>query len=249
MNESADPDLADKVRERLALKRMSRQRLADEARISLSTLEKALSGARPFTLPTLVRLEQVLGVSLRAASTAMAAAVTGGGDTAPAHLGGYSRSSVAALEGEYLTLRPSFQTPGAVYAYRTVIAWDPAVPGLAFHEAGRLDAEFSQKGMVSAPLTSGHIYLHTNEGGQMRLAVLGRPLRGGEMYGLLATLLSGAGPQLTPAAAPIALIAMPQGAALGQIGSGHSDHGRYQAHLDKVTASGFARLFAGSYTG
>lgn len=248
MSESVHHDLSDRVREQLALKRMSRQRLADEARISLSTLEKALSGARPFTLSTLVRLEQVLGVSLRAPATAMMAAVTGDDDTAPAHLGGYSRASVTALEGEYLTLRPSFQAPGAVYAYRTVIAWDPAVPGLAFHESARLDAEFSQKGMVSAPLTSGHIYLHTNEGGQMRLAVLGRPLRGGEMYGLLATLLSGAGPQLTPAAAPIALVAMPEGAALGQIGSDHTDHARYQAHLDKVTASGFARLFASSWT-
>jgi transcriptional regulator with XRE-family HTH domain len=244
MNESVAPDLADKVREQLALKRMSRQRLADEARISLSTLEKGLSGARPLTLPTLVRLEQVLGFGLRTPAPAITAGATGS-DTAPAHLGGYSRSSAAGLEGEYLTLRPSFQAPGAVYAYRTVIAWDPAVPGLAFNEAARLDAEFSQRGMVSAPLTSGHVYLYTNEGGQMRLTVLGRPLRGGEMYGLLATLLSGAGPQLTPAAAPIALIRMPEGAALGQIGPDHADHARYHTHLDKVTASGFARLFAG----
>ena len=39
--------------------------LAEQAKLSLSTLEKALGGRRPFTLATTVRLEQALGVSLR----------------------------------------------------------------------------------------------------------------------------------------------------------------------------------------
>jgi len=46
-----------KVREELARRRLSRQWLADEARISISTLEKALAGRRRFTLGTVVRLE------------------------------------------------------------------------------------------------------------------------------------------------------------------------------------------------
>src|SRR5580765_8381194 len=54
------------VREELARRRLSRQWLADEARVSLSTLEKALAGRRPFTLATVVRLEDALGTSLRA---------------------------------------------------------------------------------------------------------------------------------------------------------------------------------------
>ena len=37
------------VREELARRRLSRQWLADEAKVSLSTLEKALAGRRPFT--------------------------------------------------------------------------------------------------------------------------------------------------------------------------------------------------------
>jgi len=41
------------VREELARRRLSRQWLADEARVSLSTLEKALAGSRPFTPFTL----------------------------------------------------------------------------------------------------------------------------------------------------------------------------------------------------
>src|SRR6187431_3722810 len=57
------------VLEELARRRLSRQQLAEMARISLSTLEKALSGRRPFTLATLVRLEQALGISLRRGSS------------------------------------------------------------------------------------------------------------------------------------------------------------------------------------
>ena len=52
------------IREELARRRISRQRLADDAKISLSTLEKALSGRRPFTLATTIRLEEALGVPL-----------------------------------------------------------------------------------------------------------------------------------------------------------------------------------------
>src|SRR3984957_19312567 len=46
--------------------RLARQHLADQAKISISTLEKALSGRRPFTLATTIRIEEALGVSLRA---------------------------------------------------------------------------------------------------------------------------------------------------------------------------------------
>ena len=66
------------VREQLARRRISRQHLADQAKISISTLEKALSGRRPFTLATTVRLEEALGVPLRKANSdgAQAAAAT-----------------------------------------------------------------------------------------------------------------------------------------------------------------------------
>ena len=62
--------IAHHVREELARRRMSRQALADMARISISTLEKALSGRRAFTLATVIRLEQALGVPLRPTSPA-----------------------------------------------------------------------------------------------------------------------------------------------------------------------------------
>src|SRR5262245_57463439 len=68
------------VREELARRRISRQHLADQAKISISTLEKALSGRRPFTLATTIRLEEALGVPLRKANLdgAHAAAASAG---------------------------------------------------------------------------------------------------------------------------------------------------------------------------
>jgi transcriptional regulator with XRE-family HTH domain len=75
------------VREELACRRMSRQQLADQARISISTLEKALAGRRPFTLATTIRLEEALGLSLRKTNAPLLAAAPG---VAPGELG-YSR--------------------------------------------------------------------------------------------------------------------------------------------------------------
>src|SRR5215471_3078881 len=149
------------VREALARKRMSRQQLADQAKISISTLEKALAGRRPFTLATTIRLEEALGVALRKANAdghTAPAAIT----LAPGELGFYSRPAVAFIEGTYLTLRPSFGDAAAIYAYRTEICWDAATSSLIFREADRVDADFTQHGQVAVPNQSGHIYLVTN---------------------------------------------------------------------------------------
>ena len=56
--------VASQIREELARRRISRRGLADLAKISISTLEKALSGRRPFTLATTIR-SRGAGVSLR----------------------------------------------------------------------------------------------------------------------------------------------------------------------------------------
>jgi transcriptional regulator with XRE-family HTH domain len=52
------------TREEIARRRMSRQQLADKAKLSLSTLEKVLGGRRPLTLATAVRVEEALGEPL-----------------------------------------------------------------------------------------------------------------------------------------------------------------------------------------
>lgn len=230
--------MAAKIRERMAFCRISRQRLADEAKISLSTLEKALNGSRSFTLATIVRLEQALGIALRTP-------VVEGEDLAqaPAQLGAYSPASVKWLEGDYLTLRPSFGAKDSVYAYRTTIGWSAEDCCLTFRESERLDAAFAQKGVVSVPNKSGHVYLQTNEDGQIRLAILGRPMIDGPMYGVLTTLLAGAGTQLQPVSVPLALVPLRgETATFGRIDPGAPRHRQYRGHLEHAIADGFVRF-------
>jgi len=228
------------VREELARRRMTRQRLAHEARISVSTLEKALSGERGLTLATRLRVEEVLGICAAVA----ARPANNGSDVAPSELGAYSRAAVSWLEGDYLTLRPSFGKEGAVFAYRTQILWDEAASCLAFAESERLDAAYAQKGRVSLPHQSGLVYLVTNVGGQYRLTMLDRPGIDGALNGLLLTLQSRRGGQLVPVSTPLALTPLRdlQTATFGLIEAGHALHQDYRARLDTVLAEEFARF-------
>ena len=228
--------IALRVREELGRRRLSRQWLADEARVSLSTLEKALAGRRPFTLATVVRLEDALGTSLRGAPGPATQIF------APESMGAYARPGVQWLEGSYLTLRPSFSEPSAIFAYLTEISWSDAKGHLVFSEAGRLDSQYEQKGFVSFPHLSGNIYLVTVFEGQYRLALLNRPAGGGTISGILATLAAGQGAQLIPAAVPIILLPManrpePE---LGVIRSGDRAFEEYRECVDCITERGFA---------
>src|SRR3954469_17874612 len=118
LSDEQSRQVAETIREEIARRRMSRQALAEQAKLSLSTLEKALGGRRPFTLATTVRIEQALGVPLRNALDAPAEtkSAPAGGDVSPDSLGSYSRRAVGWLEGNYITLRPSFGEKGAIYA-------------------------------------------------------------------------------------------------------------------------------------
>jgi DNA-binding phage protein len=228
------------VREELARRRLSRQWLADHAKVSLSTLEKALAGSRPFTFATVVRLEDALGTRLREApSSAMP-----GKMAAPDSMGGYVRPAVQWLEGTYLTLRPSFSEPGSVFAYLTAIAWDDGAGHLTFSEAARTDSEYEQKGFVSFPNLSGAIYLVTVFEGQYRVAILSRPVGRSAMSGILLTLAAGDGAQLTPAAVPVALL--PTGGrkdiVVGVIRPGDEIFQEYRETVDRITQRGYARF-------
>src|ERR1700741_4574743 len=86
------------IREELARRRISRQHLAEQAKLSISTLEKALGGRRPFTLATTVRLEEALGVSLRKGVDEPAITAPPNGDIASDGLGAYSRRAVSWIE-------------------------------------------------------------------------------------------------------------------------------------------------------
>lgn len=237
--------IARAVREALARRRISRQALADEARISISTLEKALAGRRPFTLATTIRLEEALGQVLRD-GTKHAAPAPEVPRHAPEDLGSYSREGAAWLEGRYLTVRPSFGRADAIFAYRTEIAWDAGSARLVFREAERLDAPFAQSGSVAVPNQSGMIYLVTNWQGQCRLAILCRPTIRGEMFGVLTTLHAGRGTQLTPAAAPLALIPERDAGAepsYGRVTADMPAYAAYRRHLGGVCEDAYASFF------
>ena len=237
-----------RVVEEIARRRLSRRHLADLARISLSTLEKVLSGRRPFTLTTLVRIEEALGISLRSLNGhggngrdhGPGAGVAAG--LAPDELGNYARAGVAWLEGSYLTIRPSFGEKAAVYAYRTEIAWDDAQSILTFREAERTDTAFTQFGSVAVPNQSGYVYLVTNRHGQYRLIVVSRPTIRGEMHGILTTLMAGRGSQLTPISTPIVLVPIKgrKATVFGRIAMGHQAFKEYEALLKRTTEDQFA---------
>jgi transcriptional regulator with XRE-family HTH domain len=248
LSDDQSRQVAETVREEIARRRMSRQWLADQAKLSLSTLEKALGGRRPFTLATIVRLEQALGISLRKAVAAPPASnMSSGTEIAPDGLGAYSRRAVSFIEGTYVTLRPSFGDKDAIYAYQTVIAWDAAASSLLFHEGERLDAAFTQFGEVAVPNQSGFIYLVTNRHGQHRLITVSRPTISGEMYGIMLTLLAGRGSQLTPVAAPIALLPARnvQHPTVGRIAPVDTNYVLYREHLRRTTDESFALFFHG----
>jgi len=248
LSEEQSREIAAIIREEIARRRISRQTLAEQAKLSISTLEKALGGRRPFTLATTVRLEEALGVSLRRGGDVPAAVpANGNGDVAPDSLGAYSRRSMSWIAGAYVTLRPSFGEAGSIYAYRTEIAWDAMGSCYEFREAERQDAAYTQFGEVSVPNQSGHIYFVTNRNGQFRLITVSRPTIAGEMYGIINTLLAGRGSLLTPIAAPIAYVPMGGIAepSYGRISAGAANYDRYRAHLQKIMDEPFAVFLPG----
>jgi len=236
--------VAETIREEIARRHISRQTLAEQAKLSLSTLEKVLGGRRPFTLATTVRLEQALGVSLRKLPELIPMTAPANGEVAPDSLGSYSRRSVARIEGTYITVRPSFGEKGAIYAYRTVITWDEAASLLAFREGERQDADYTQFGEVAVPNESGFVYLVTNRHGQHRVITVSRPRNSGEMYGIITTLLAGRGSVLTPIAAPIALLPIKNvpNPSLGRVSSDDPNHKLYSEHLRRTVDEPFAIL-------
>ena len=231
-----------RIREELARRRMARASLADAAKISLSSLEKSLSGQRPFTDQTLIRIEKALGLSFqRSVNLDETAQVK----VAPENMGSYARASVKWLEGSFLTLRPASTNPDAVYAYETLIFWDFETEHLHFREMGRTDSIYAQMGSVAVPHQSGQIYLTTNKHGQHRTAILSRQVITGELYGLLLTLQTGLGAHLSPVAMPLVLIPMENlddDTPRGLVSADHPMHAELKARLDKTLGEGFALM-------
>jgi transcriptional regulator with XRE-family HTH domain len=230
-------DIAHRIREEVARRRMSRQSLAALAKISMSTLEKAMAGSRPFTLATVIRIEEALGVRFRPVEDPAQAH-----HFAPDHMGAYSKAAVRWLEGRYLALRPSFSMAGSICGSLIEIHWNEDAGYLGFAETQRLDARFEQAGHVSLPNLSGHIYLVTNVFGQYRMMILNRPTIDGTLFGTLSTLKVGHGSQLIPTCCATALVREEHQTdlALGLIHPGAPRHAAYSEILDTVTRSDYA---------
>ncbi len=231
-----------RIREEIARRRMSRQELAALAKISVSTLEKALAGTRPFTLASVIRIEDALGTRLRPTDPSTAASFP---ELAPEHMGAYSKSAVRWLEGRYLGLRPSFNTPGDIFSYLIDIHWVNEAGYLTFAERKQAETRIEQSGHVSLPNLSGHIYLATNVSGQLRLMMLSRPTVDGTLYGTLSTLRVGRGSQLVPACCSIALVRYDglDDPLIGPVPGGTPHHDQYRKILSAVTALEFASFF------
>jgi transcriptional regulator with XRE-family HTH domain len=235
----SNPHIIMRIREELARRRLSRAALAERAKISLSSLEKSLSGKRPLTDQALVRLETALSVSLRDIESPPSFKL------APETLGSYARATVQSLEGDYLTLRPATSNPDAVYTYETRIVWDINPDRLVFLERGRTDKAYSQYGDVSIPYQSGCYYLVTNRHGQYRVAILSRQSITGELYGLLLTLQNEKAAQLVPTAMPMVLVPignLPDNPPHGTITAEHPIYAELKERLDKTLRDGFAKM-------
>ena len=243
-----DTSIATLIREALARQNKTRQWLADNARISMSTLEKGLSGRRTFTLSTLVKIEDALGVSLRnrdktdslsAHTDPKIEAVPG---IAPEPMGSYSKRQVDPLIQSYLTVRPSFSLrKNCLFSYVTIIKWDDALSQLVFEETQRIDAAYTQRGLVAVPHKSGHIYLATNRHGQQRLITLSKPNIHDEMFGILSSLIVKRAGHMSPVACPIALAPMNNysNAPLGLIEQHQDCYKDYAALLRKAVGEGY----------
>lgn len=231
-----------RIREEIARRRISRQELAEMAKISISSLEKALAGARPFTLATVIRIEDALGTRIRPIDAPAAAPLP---QLAPEHMGAYSKSAVRWLEGRYLAMRPSFSNPGDIFTYLVEINWIEDAGHLGFAEFNREDDRVEQAGHVSLPNLSGHIYLVTNESGQHRLMILSRPTVDGSLYGTLSTLKVGHGSQLAPVCCAVALVRYDRliEPLVGLVPAETAQHRAYKDILRTVTELEYARFF------
>ena len=92
------------------------------------------------------------------------------------------------------------------------------------------------------PIQSGFVYFITNRNGQYRLVILSRPTISGEMHGIMTTLMSGRGSQLTPVAVPVVLVP-PKALGevrFGQIPPSDACHAVYRRYLRRTIEEPFA---------
>jgi len=158
-----------------------RKWLVDTAGINRSSFEKAMSGQRPFPAAMLARISDTLAIALPSFGQDVPA-------VAPEALGAYSRAGVRWLEGCYMAMRYSPQAGDMILIHDIRIAWDDLLGCLAHYHRDHPDGAVYQRGEVSVPLRSGHIFLVINKFGQHEMTTLMPPTGDAMLYGIVSGL-------------------------------------------------------------
>lgn len=231
-------------------KKMTQAELADAADCHEKTIQNLLNG-RPVRDQTLFDVCMVLGLPFEELKQTVAEGSardepgqrSSSADVAPVYMGAYTRAAVDHYLGSYLTLRPSFTSPGAIMAYRTDITWDDEWPSLLFQERERVDQPYSHRGRVYVPTASSFIHLVSLTKGSMRMVVLSQVDGLGQMRGLITTLNKQKA-MLVPVSAPITYVRMEDKSkpAFGEIKAGDANFPSYQTILAETLEGAYARL-------
>jgi len=233
-------------------KKLTQAELADAADCHEKTIQNLLSG-RSVRDQTLFDVCMVLGLDFDRVKGAWSGnhgelrdAPEGNGAhgrVAPVYMGAYSREAVDHYLGSYLTLRPSFSTPGGIMAYRTDITWDDEWPSLVFQERDRPDKPFLHRGRLYIPASSMFIHLVSLTKGAMRMVMVSQLDLAGQMRGLVTTLHKQRA-LFMPVSAPIVYTKREDFGqlTLGEIGRDQPAHSGYQAMLNETIEQGYARL-------
>jgi hypothetical protein len=215
----------------LARQKINRKTLTEKTGLSPSTIDKALAGR--FTSGTIARIEQVLGRNFSSYTNGYALEQAPAVPVAAIRLGGYSLEAVEAYTGEYLSLRPSFATPGAIYSYKTVIDWNDADRCIQFREEPTPENTYAHFGCLHIPVSSMFIYLvSTLDKGWNRIIIASTLNGAGEMRGIISTLAHIRGAFFVPVSAPIYFRKITtETPAFGKVEQGSERHEQYSKLL------------------
>jgi len=231
-------------------KKMTQAELADAADCHEKTIQNLLNG-RQVRDQTLFDVCMVLGLDfdeIKLAWQGQAGRDEPGRpgaskNVAPLYMGAYTRAAVDHYIGSYLTIRPSFTSPGTIVAYRTDITWDEEWPSLLFEERERPDAPYSHRGRLYVPASSMFIHLVSLTKGAMRMVTVSQLDQAGLMRGIIATLNKQRA-LFVPVGAPIVYVRKESiaGTAFGDVKNGARAYAEYQQLLAETIEAGYARL-------
>ena len=167
--------------------------------------------------------------------------------SAPAHLGGYSRSNYVHLLGAYTTIRPVYGDTSYLRSYRTVLDWDVGGSCLHFTELHRPDGE-CQTGHVYIPPASSFMYFLTVNKGWVRTVLVSQPIgHTSILRGLILSQYNVAGANFAPVCSPIAYIkeqsnSNPDAVSYGEIGSTDPQYERYATVIREIISKAFVKV-------